>query len=784
MTPRFHFARRAARALTLCLALAAAGPGLAATAWADEPPLGTYELRGSRNDGRRYEAQLVVKRRPSGGLRVDRSAEDLEVPVTRRQTVRWRSLEVRQAGRELRVVYTLPAFRNAVGAAGRIRGLQGIDPPRNNRIEATYRIDPEGRIREVLTNATRLAPETEWTHATAQGAREGALRLRLGYREQLPSAGSLELILPCAGTLLVEGEVRLHDAQGGALPSGPRVPGQARGSARYPAQRGRYTIRGAAGAQVRALLLQEAQLAGTDAEPWDAPSYYPLFEFERDGARNLNTLYVHDGPLARFDRAFALRAPQSAVAWERGESGPGRRIGLPLEDGHYFRKPVIRESHAETDFGVDIDGDGRIGGSRDEVFRGLDRDRDGQVTPREVEASVEGRLRDALYALYDFDRDGRIEVGLEVSPQDAAPFDRDRDGVLSPAELLAAMRSAGPVGREAEHYRSQWRDALLAGAQGRDQVRLHELRPGGWDFVDDEDQDGDGVRDFERWNLIVHLSGGSSRVASSVHYEGPWAYLETRNLGAKRVEQIPRSAITAQRWGADGDLDDEYHAEWWGHCNGAALAGILFEEPREALTFRGVRFEPEHLKGLLCEFALGQTDLRGFAWEDPTRPGRHRSPSSYAQGFHETLRTLDPQALSFMIDAELKAMGAGGEVWNYALTGYALELREAPGGDPQVLEVSGRLSHLGGARALRYRLEFDPAGKVEGEGSRTTWLVRKGSPVGLGEGADPQSLRYFRYVTAPQRVRNHNRRANPHVSAERLSELFGGRLPYRAAVAR
>lgn len=769
MTPRIRSARPTARALALCLFVACVSA-------ADDAPLGSYELHGARDDGRRFQGELVLRRRESGGLRVDRSYEDLELPVSRRRKVLWRSLEVRQRGAELEVVYTLPAFQRVVGAAERLRGVDGLGPRRRNRIEARYRIDPEGRIREVLTNTTRFAPEAEWKHATAQGAREGALRLRLGYATPIPLRGSLDLIVPCAGTLRLEGAAQLYDEAGKALRSAPREPGQPDATTHYLVEPGSYHVRGAVGTTVRALLLQAAQLAGRDAAPWEAPGYYPLNELDRDGELNPETLYVADGPLERFDRAFALRAPQSAVAWERGEAPPGQRISFQFQQGHYLRTPVIRERHAETDLRADLDGDGRIGGTAAEILAGLDRDGDGQVRPSEVDATAWIRLEAALYEYYDFDRDGKIEVGLEVALQDGRRFDRDRDGVLSRTELRAAMQGPGGVARSARGFHSQWRSAILGGARSEGVLRAEELTPGGWDFVDDRDLDGDGARDFD-WNPLVLLKAGGVKVANSLGIEGPWLLLRTKG----QVERVRREEVGAIRRGADGDYDDEYQAEWWGHCNGAALAGILFEEPREARTFRGVRFEPEHLKGLLCEFATGSADLSGFNWSDAR--GNSLSPEAYAAGFHQTLRQLGAGSVGFMIDAELKPMGGAGQVWNYALTGYALELVEAPGGDPQVLEVRGSLSHLGGQSALRYRVEFDGAGEPRKANSRTTWLVQKGrwGSASNGDVVDPERLLYYRYLSAPDRITDHRRTANPHLTEARLSELFGGRLPYRVA---
>lgn len=45
-------------------------------------------------------------------------------------------------------------------------------------------------------------------------------------------------------------------------------------------------------------------------------------------------------------------------------------------------------------------------------------------------------------------------------------------------------------------------------------------------------------------------------------------------------------------------------ASWWGHCNGWTAAATLFPEPRESVTYNGIRFTVSDIKALLSEAAM------------------------------------------------------------------------------------------------------------------------------------------------------------------------------------
>jgi Ca2+-binding EF-hand superfamily protein len=717
---------------------------------------GSYELHGRRDDGTNIAVRLQVSQRRNGKLALERHVMLRGRPGSREVWSKWRSFQVEVEGERLRVVYTLPAFARRTGIVHRLRGRSRPVQRRQNTVVGLYSFSrTTGEVREVLENKTRLAPESGWSSSTAVGGKH--TRLRLGETRRLPAGGVLDLVLACEGDLYLEG-AKLTREDGQSLSPSSRAPGQPRGELRYRVQAGTYRVCGSVGGRVRALLVQAAQLAGA-AKPWTTETWYPIHEFESDGTLNEDTLYREGGPLERFDRAFGLRGRQSAVAWERGE---GDRFSDSFRSGHYHRRGVIREAQAEVDSGLDLDGDGRIGGDPLEIVRRLDKDRNGRVSQRELEQSVAARLPDALLRHYDFDRDGVVEIGSDVERDDARSYDLNRDGILSRDELVWILRGKGPLGRQAMALRASWRDALLAEVRRGQELSADRLRAGAHDFVDDEDLDRDGRESYEERNFVLRLRDGSVEVTNRYRRAGAHFLLErSRRVAVKDVVSIRRRA--------DGDYRDSYNSEWWGHCNGVAIAGILFEEPTSSITFGGQTFSPDDLKGLLSEFALGQAGTHGFTWREGYR---QRSLPNYTRGFHLTLRGLQPGRTSFMADVELKQPGRDGEVWNYALTGYHLVLREAPGDDPRVLEVAARIEHTGGKLGVEYRLHFSEAGKIlASSDSKTTWSTEdeSGSP------------RMLRYLLAVKPIQDPDRSANPFVSAERLRQLFGGRLPYRRA---
>ena len=743
-----------ASVVSLCLVLtqAAAAQALSGSQFLS----GSYELHGKRDDGVLLAVRLQVSTRPNGKFALERHVLLRDRPGSRE---RWQVAveQVGEGGERLRVVYTLPAFARRSGVVHALRGETRLVERSQNTIVGVYRFSKAtGEVREVLSNQTRLAPEASWKSSLAVGGKH--TRLRLGEERRLPAGGVLNLILPCSGVLHLEG-AKLTRSDGSVVLAGRRQPGQGPNELRYPVEAGTYRVQGQTGALVRSFLVQAAQLAGREA-PWTTESWYPIHEFESNGDLNDDTLYRAEGPLERFDRAFGLKGRQSAVAWERGDSD---RLSDGFRSGHYHRRGVIRESRAELDSGVDLDGDGQIGGEPRALARQLDHDQNGRISEAELQRAVSSRLREALIRYYDFDKDGVVRVGTDVARSDAQVYDLNRDGLLSPSEFAWILRGKGPLGRQAQGMQSRWRDALTAQVRRGAELSAQDLPAGAHDFVDNDDQDRDGREDYEERNYVFRLRSGKVAVANGYRRVGADFRLDDSR-------QIPARDVITIRRRADGDYADVYRSEWWGHCNGVAIAGILFEEPEAPIAFRGQTFDPEDLKGLLSEFALGEAGIHGFQWTKDRY--RARSLPDYTREFHATLRALQPGRTSFMADVELKSRGQPGEVWNYALIGYRLVLRESSGDDPRVLEVVAKIEHTGGSLGLRYRLHFAKSGEILATAaSKTTWQTQD-------EAGAPRLLRY---LLAVKPISGPNRRANPFVSEGRLRQLFGGRLPYRQA---
>lgn len=72
------------------------------------------------------------------------------------------------------------------------------------------------------------------------------------------------------------------------------------------------------------------------------------------------------------------------------------------------------------------------------------------------------------------------------------------------------------------------------------------------------------------------------------------------------------------QFGRDGKTDGTMSVGWWGSCDKVALAGVLFQEPKKAVTVDGVTFSPQDIKGLLTVIADsqgGNTDFIGNRYD-------------------------------------------------------------------------------------------------------------------------------------------------------------------------
>ena len=83
------------------------------------------------------------------------------------------------------------------------------------------------------------------------------------------------------------------------------------------------------------------------------------------------------------------------------------------------------------------------------------------------------------------------------------------------------------------------------------------------------------------------------------------------------VQLDPNRALSADRsfdfidsrgnFRPDGKTDGLLSVGWWGSCDKVAMAGMLFTEPKKAVTVSGIEFTPNDIKGLLAIIADSQS---------------------------------------------------------------------------------------------------------------------------------------------------------------------------------
>jgi hypothetical protein len=754
------------RPLVFLTALLVAGPAVA------DPELrGQHAIESKRDDGRRFRVDLRVEARPSGELRLLRVARSMSPDDEDEAPLRWRAMSVERRGNELSTTYYVPCPRPLRGASAALRtgSLGGARRVWSNRIRARYRFQA-GRVSEELENLTRYAPEAGWKRERGHGANL-AQRLRLGFPARVPSGGRMHVLVPASGELRVKLtggsalRLRVEDSRGRSLASTADVLSGVSVSSPKPLGLVSVVVTQARGARVCARLRQARALPRAKL-PWRPTSYYPIFEFEGDGTPSTDTLYRRGGPLARFDRAFGLEGDASSVAWERGDVGV--RASTHFSHGHYVRTSEPREEYAEYDWHADLDGDGSIGRGRG--LSALDTNRDGVATKAELLLVAGARALEGVFRAYDHDRDGKIHLGRELAPHRGATFDGDGDGTLSPTELRALVGSQPRLRAQLERRRRLLLERLLIQDEdGDDGISATEIKPGAWDFVDDEDRDKDEKRVFDLDNLILHLTDGRRLVGNRLLARGQELVLMNGPRRHRPVANFKPEALRTLRQGSDGDFDDETDVSWWGHCDAAALAGMLFREPTRRVVHKGVTFRVSDLKALLVEYSMGARQLRGFSWK---RGNELRSPADYTLGFHTTLREALAEGRPLLADVGKRPPSGGDhEVWNHAIHGYAIELSEAEGDDPYALDTRARIDHGEGSILVRYRLHFDRAGRIRADDkARTAWRSRDGGG----------QLVYLRYLYVADRFAGGNSQTrNPQVTKHRLAQLFGGELPWR-----
>ncbi len=144
------------------------------------------------------------------------------------------------------------------------------------------------------------------------------------------------------------------------------------------------------------------------------------------------------------------------------------------------------------------------------------------------------------------------------------------------------------------------------------------------------------------------------------------------SLPLKKLDQVTNGQGLAYRW----EMETARHRgrlPWAGHCNGLAAAGTMTKEPQNPVTYKGVSFSVEDIKGLLVEAWQGGGQITGLRCmervpsHDPT--GRPTSPECRdlnPGAFHLGITNfLGRQGLPVIID-----ITKGFEVWNYPVVGY------------------------------------------------------------------------------------------------------------------
>lgn len=548
-------------------------------------------------------------------------------------------------------------------------------------------------------------------------------------------------------------------------------------------QIGAYQVSVADGSgTIRARFVQDGRIDAR-IRPWSSHTYYPVYK-ESYGRTNPDTMFVDGGPTEKFDKALNLTGAASAKNWEI--NGYGNRTGLGFENGHYARIATPQESN----WIVDCNLNGIRSYKDDDEYVGLvDKDADGLLTRDELLAHGRVRAADRFFKTYDADGDGAV-VGDEISPAFVAYYDKtpetaegetpaEADGRLDPEEWRAALMkdyqdlltniATGEVDRVLEE-----RDG-----DGDGQLTKAEASPSnGMDVIDLGDQDGDGREYYDRDNIVLIMKSGERIVGNRYEEADGAVTLYKGYMRDAKVGDFQRADIVRILEGAaDGKFTGSYSVGWWGHCNAWALAAIMFQVPKEPITYNGVEFSVRDQKALLIALTMQTTDQSSFWWRQWNNPDSVPT-ALYAADFHRQLkRWLRDEQQGLMADMDLKPEreDTNFQVWNYPLLGYTAEVREADGGDPHVLEFKVEVQkgsysdeNSESSQRLSYTLHFDEQGNIrDDEGSKTDWTTQH--PYRDGKG-------FIRYLIHPYGFTGAPGSKNPRITQEQIETIFGGPL--------
>jgi len=171
-------------------------------------------------------------------------------------------------------------------------------------------------------------------------------------------------------------------------------------------------------------------------------------------------------------------------------------------------------------------------------------------------------------------------------------------------------------------------------------------------------------------NLLALLRYGmQAQVKNTPWAGGWWPYLEGGISGPAAKYDRARPGRDASGWeSANHSPDLRGVQDWWGHCNGWAVASILFQEPRAPQSADGVEFTVAEQKALLTEIGMEvQADFFGFRSESSNNVNSAAFSDVYPNQFFLVLANYVGRGQPLLFDRY-----TGHQVWNQPIVGYQI----------------------------------------------------------------------------------------------------------------
>lgn len=307
------------------------------------------------------------------------------------------------------------------------------------------------------------------------------------------------------------------------------------------------------------------------------------------------------------------------------------------------------------------------------------------------------------------------------------------------------------------------------------------------------------------FNFARILRDRAEGKAKSMPWAGYWwPYVEdgTSDALAKYARSGGSSRALDWELGRHGSATRGVES-WWGHCNGWAVASVLYPEPRAAKTVSGTSFDPAEQKALLSEIGM-EVEADFFGQREDAGAVSSAFDDVFPNQFLLVLTNFTGRGEPLIIDRY-----TGDQVWNHPVAGYRIlpvkpsdvvgthsyapsthrvmvstqiwwARDDVPGGhlsEPFAFADSDSYQ----SRVLRFELwldgpvEFSSSGEVKRSGDVV--LVRQGS-VTLGGAWMNQGLSvvdsYPDYMWVPHRVIPSSGYSNPHLDIGWVERAFGG----------